>query len=980
MIFRAVTKIAAFLVVWLLLLLPPGVAFAVPENRALDIKIHERPGLMRCVIRFKTHPAYLIKPTDADKIMVVFGDAPASEGFRREVAAEKDVVQIAETIPSPALGLQFSLPAPFQEISIARLTEEGAAGVYLEFPHGSTRPPEADSTAPEAVLQRINVGFTDMCTRLVARLNRRAPWSVSQGRLNGIDLRVKSIQSDLLEDTYGPADNLAKASLTRGKEHTEVSVRMLTRIDRIRVFWLKDTPMLVTDIFEGPPFAEEDGPVLTASLEDGPPGIDEGKEPAPAKAAPPPRDEEPKIVTTQPVAEEGGPLFIGRIDKKDVSSGASEAPLYRGSIGKDAGEGEIPEDRILEELEPEEALVYGQIRHSFENGNYEQTVKLCDHFLLTYPGSPMAEKVSFLKGDAEFGLVKGGDNKRFSSLIRTYQSAISSFRRSPKVQKAYLNMARASSLVGNDYAAIGYLNIVISGVEDKDVLIDALLERGGVYFKVNRHDKALEDYKVVLDEFPESPKAPEAEMGLARYFLEVGLNDKAEGTISRLLEDHPDFHIKHPEILFFRGKNAMYQKDYNKARDYFFRALNVGGQPESTDLLLARIGDTYHHSSLPREAEKYYRTVIREYPDGEGAAIAKLRLAGYQTGYSGFEDIRKENPDKPLADLATLEMARKYYEEKQFSKAMETLGILIDKPFKSEIVIEAKRLYYRTAEQMIKRLHAEGDNGALTEFYQAHKLDLRGNIDPEILLLVGLAFNEEENFSESIAVLEKIRPYDLGQVSKGQQMLALVNGFLKTGKIDQAVALLEKKEDRALLPASDRQKLDLELARIYQESGRSIAALSLYQKIVQGDRLLTDKEIAGIYLEMAQITSKQGNHEQAQSLANRCIGIAEASEENKALLRQAYAVLGNAYYREGRHAKAIESYDRAVKEGFSADDQGYWETRFRMAQAYLETGQFNLAEPMLVEISEQGDGLLQKRVRIRLGMLGLEKQLRRLSY
>jgi hypothetical protein len=50
-----------------------------------------------------------------------------------------------------------------------------------------------------------------------------------------------------------------------------------------------------------------------------------------------------------------------------------------------------------------------------------------------------------------------------------------------------------------------------------------------------------------------------------------------------------------------------------------------------------------------------------------------------------------------------------------------------------------------------------------------------------------------------------------------------------------------------------------------------------------------------------------------------------------------------------------------------------------MAQAYVETGQFRLAEPMLVEISEQGDGLLQKRVRIRLGMLGLEKELKRLS-
>ena len=282
-------------------------------------------------------------------------------------------------------------------------------------------------------------------------------------------------------------------------------------------------------------------------------------------------------------------------------------------------------------------------------------------------------------------------------------------------------------------------------------------------------------------------------------------------------------------------------------------------------------------------------------------------------------------------------------------------------------------------EQEIKRLHGEGDNNALTAFFRERKLELRENIDPEVLLLVGLAYNEAENYSESIPILEKIRPYDLGQVSKGQQILALVSGLLRSGRKDQAVALLEKKEDRALLQATDRQKLDLQLARIYQERGKRNEALSLYQGIVRGDRLLADKDIASIYLEMARITSKQGNHEQSRSLVNRCIGIVESTEENKSLLRQAYAELGNAFFREGRYAKALESYGRALDEGFSVDDLGYWETRFHMAQAYIETGQFKLAEPMLVEISEQGDGLLQKRVRIRLGMLGLEKELKRLS-
>ena len=696
MISKAVLKAAAFLAACILIISPCDWAVAGSENRALGLKIHEQAGLIRCVIKFQNHPAYSVRPTHANKIMIVFSDAAKSDDFLKSVSEAGQVVSVAGEILSPSLGLIFSLPAPLQELSIARLMEDDSAGIYLELSHGGNTLQNANSESSEAMLQKVNVGFTNMCTRLVLDLNRRTPWNITQSRLNGINIRLRSIPADLDKKHYGPANNLAMASLSSDNAHTDIAVRMLTQIDRIRVFWLKNTSLLVTDIFEGPPYIEEEAPILSASLD---------KQILPLVKDTEPLQEGPKPVTQEIVteidspeveAEDLRPVFRGRINKDDQLSGTSNQPQDQGSVDT-AERDEIPEEKILEELEPEEALIFGQIRHSYERKNYVQAIKQCDQFLQTFPGSPMAEKVSFLKGDAEFELVKAGDNKHFSSMIRTYQSTISRFRRSPYIQKAYLKMAQASSLVGNDYAAIGYLNIVLHGAKDENILIEGLIERGRVYFKVNRHDKALEDFKTILDQYPDTPRASEAEMGTARYFLEVGLNEKAEETISKLLKEHPDFHLKHPEILFYRGKNAMYQKQYDKAREYFFRGLNIGGQPESTDLLLARIGDTYHHSSRPREAENYYRAVIREHSDSEGASIAKLRLAGYQSGYSGFQDIHEENPDKPVADLAMLEMARKYYEENQFLKAMETLKTLIDRPFKSEIVLEAKRLYYRTA-------------------------------------------------------------------------------------------------------------------------------------------------------------------------------------------------------------------------------------------------------------------------------------------
>jgi hypothetical protein len=102
---------------------------------------------------------------------------------------------------------------------------------------------------------------------------------------------------------------------------------------------------------------------------------------------------------------EPGPRFRGRIVKDYLTSGTSKQPTGEGSSQRHVGD-EIPEERIVEELEPEEANIYGRIRHSFERGEYEPAIELCDNFLQTFPGSPMAENVSFLKGDAEFGLIK----------------------------------------------------------------------------------------------------------------------------------------------------------------------------------------------------------------------------------------------------------------------------------------------------------------------------------------------------------------------------------------------------------------------------------------------------------------------------------------------------------------------------------------------------------------------------------------------
>jgi len=979
---REVPAAAVFLAAWLFTLLSGGSAPVQAENRALALRFLQQDALTRCVIRFEKPPTFRVMPLETNALLLVVEEAEESEAFRKDLSDAGSGLALEQGMAVSGIGLRLTFPAPLKELSVARL-RDATGGLYLECKHQTRSGNQGTHRSKATALHGVHFGFADMRTRMAIGLDGRVSWELVHHDPGRVRLWFPSVKANLEQTRYGPARNLSLAELIPNERGVDLSVQLRTHIDRIRLFWAEDRTRLVADLFEGEPIPEAQGPLRTASVQNGrygqaasePPGGAEGPLPLSKREGPAETHREPAVRTQQ---GEAGPVVRGRIVQEAVppeDTPASTVPDTAPPVQSEP----LSEEDLLREVEPDQALLYGGIRQALDSKRPEQASDLCSQLLDRFPGSPLVEKVSFLKGDAEFARVRDGEKDRFSFMMKAYQSAISKFRQSPRVQHAYLNMARASSVVGNDYAAIGYLNIVLHGVTEPEMKVHALLERGQVYLGIHQPEKAIEDFKTVLSQYPGSPRIPEAELGVARYFQNVGLHQKAEAKMAKLLDDHPGFYLAHPEVFFFRGQNALYLKEYEVARTSFLRAVNIGGQPESADLLLARVGDTYHHASMPREAESIYRTVIREYPDGEGASIAKLRLAGYESGYEGFLALREANPDKPVADLAVIEMAKKYYEEALFSKALEALSPLMDKPFKNEIILEANRLYFRTAEQEIKRLHRTEDDQALLSFYQSRSAELSGHIDPEVILLVGLALHRAGRYPEAVSLLERIKTYDLGQVSKGQRMVALAEGLLRSGKKDRALALLEKTEERTLYPAADRQRLDLLLADLYRDQGRQKEALSLYRNLARGERLLADREIARIYLEMGRISSRMGNYEEARASLNRCIGIVEPLKEKDPLLCAAHVEIGKAYYGESLYKKALNSYARAMEAGFSPDDPGYWELRFHMALAYLETGQYAQAEPLLTEISEQGDGLLQQRVRIRLGMLGLEKQLQRLS-
>ena len=223
-----------------------------------------------------------------------------------------------------------------------------------------------------------------------------------------------------------------------------------------------------------------------------------------------------------------------------------------------------------------------------------------------------------------------------------------------------------------------------------------------------------------------------------------------------------------------------------------------------------------------------------------------------------------------------------------------------------------------------------------------------------------------------------MKTHDLAPTSRGKYILNFALSYLNQGDRERAEKLIIEKQVTKL-PPDALQRITILLADIYRKKGALKDAYRLYEAIINGKRLLEDNEIAMIYLHMGKISIKKYKYEKARGALNQCIALAEKKKDLKTLLITAVIVKGNSYYHEGRHRQAVSFYEDGLERGYSRDNSDYWEIRYRLALSYLEIDEDLKAEPLLNEIAEEGDPVMQQRVQMKLGMMGLEKQWKLLS-
>lgn len=976
-------------------------ARATATHQAADFKLMSlEDASVRFAVLLDSAPGYSLKILPENRIGLTLYDTVKTPQLERRLAGGDGRVTMEEEGSSDSLRFLIRLGANLREIRTSWLAKE--KHLLVSMTPSNEKGKVKGAQKKPVTLKNLRFGIQDTYTRMVADLNRRPPWELIHRVPDRMTFRVEAGRVSLKKKKYGGFKRIREVTLNQKKNHVDLDVRLDRPIDHFRIFWLEQGDKLVTDfndqsqetvdeslllhVDERSP-KEEERKVTTEIVRE--PGETEGITKNGKEAREDPEKVETAVESAGSLNQEVGFIVRQRIPREErtgeVLTKYFRPPpprIHAVAIKIEPDVEKAPPEGLynrewVHHLSAEEAFLIGRIQEAWEIKGYGKGVELMERFLKEFPDSPLNETISFLIGDFRLALLRRGDKEVFPKVINSYAEAIARFKKSGKVPLTFVRMAQANCFMGRDYEAVGYLNAAVGRFGEGVHLPLAYLTRGKVYLRINQPDRAIEDLNLVVNRFPQSSSVEEARYEIARYFYSIGAYEEAGRRFEELADVNPEFHLDYPESLSLTARNYAYLKDFEKARAYYFKALNLGHQPETGDVLLSHIGDTYHQQAKEREAEKFYRMAIEQNPEGEGAAIAELRLADYSSGVTAFQKIHQNNLNSAIGDLALLNLGTRYYERKQYAKAMDTLRKLMEKPSQSEIFVKAKDLYSRAVEEEVKRFYRGRDYENIIHLRQSQQIPAIEKIDPEVYLMVAQSYYHLRRYPEAVKLFALIKPYDLSLTSKGFYFQDMADSYIQSEEEDKAERLLEKAGKENLI-AADRQKVTFLLAKLRRNKGDLKGAYELYDSLVTGKRMLSDGEIAGAYLEMGKISNVERQFEKAREALNRCVALAEKDRDGRGLVRSAFVEMGNGYHKEGNHKQTIRFFRKAFDLGYGPENRDYWESNYRLALAYLKTGKNREAERLFNAISEEGDPILQQKVQIKMGMIDLEKQLKRL--
>ncbi len=526
---------------------------------------------------------------------------------------------------------------------------------------------------------------------------------------------------------------------------------------------------------------------------------------------------------------------------------------------------------------------------------------------------------------------------------------------------------------------------------------EALYESGLLLYQQERYDEAIEAFRTVTEEYPDTPRQGDATQWLGHALLAANRREDAIGAYeqARSLDAAPDSLLQ--EVRFQEGWTHYQKGRYDAAASTFLSLADEQPQSKRGADALFWGADSQYNLGNVSAARRLFQRYLDRYPDGAQRAGAQYALAWthfkqerYESAARFFEQFLNTyggtDADIPYRQDARLRLADTYFALKRYDDAVElyrrvegdgadyatyqtaealnyagrsdeavrTLDRFLDQFSSSSWLPEA---LYRLGTIHFQEQEYEAARDAYRRFLEAHA---DHQLAPQAQYDIADSYYNAGAMSDAVEAYRAVLETYPDSPTAGEAASSLFFALSAAGQQDRAEELIASIAEAH--PELEAQ-LRFSRARAAFQSGESEQALSLFRAFVR----TADAEsyLASAYYYLGQLYADQEQYTEAINYLQQLV---DRHPENEQFPEGALR-LGDIHLDQENHEAALNAY-RAAAENDQTDESLRAQARYGEAVALLRLGQNDEAQSQLnALLDENRQGPLQASARLGLARI-----------
>ncbi len=570
-------------------------------------------------------------------------------------------------------------------------------------------------------------------------------------------------------------------------------------------------------------------------------------------------------------------------------------------------------------------------------------------------------------------LYKDSPEEHFNELTTIFNEAMNADLKSPNVPTALMNLGLVNLWVGNYPEAKAYFDI-LSSEHPYDENIPAIgFYYGEHYHALGDFEEAADRFQRFIETYPEQEAlARQAALLLADSLQNLGLYEQAFQIVDYIDKRWPLAFEENPGFLKLAGDIEHRIGLIDLAKDHYWTYYNMNPKAESSDIVLARLGDIYLEQGEQGAARELYNRTIRDYPDMDGGLISKMRLAEegiydsptfmemvtvFDRPYSlkpkqVYTEIVEQYPDSLLAPLALLKLGMWHFFQNEYAEALTVAQRMFTDYPRSPLAERAKELGDRSFALAVPQLIEQGNHQLVVDYWERYNFADMSEGDDANATRIGVARSYAE-LDEFETALDLLKPF-MGkeQVDRYSEMALAVEADIYVGqhawsRIQELSAMVKENWD-----ISERaRRLMLHAEAVAMENlGQTDRAMRLWAQLGADENVEPFIRADAMY----HLAKEAMNHQDLRRVyvyAQEALSQLLAMRGDQAKIKDCLLMSIYATERSGRYQQALEwalEYDKYLPR----DDPEWAAARYRLARIYRKAGAENEWRNILEGIQE----------------------------